>query len=93
MTSTTIIPEWVKEIEHSYDGDEIVKEKITQLAIAPGSVSQYSYTNVILRFKNRVYVGKQGQLREHMIQWLHDSPQSGHSRVQTTYYMLKLYFY
>ena len=93
LTSITIIPEWIKELEQSYKGDKSVEDMISQLSIAPNSSPQFSYTNGILRCKGRVYVGNQGQLRYQLLQKLHDSPQGGHSGVQATYYRIKLYFY
>ena len=74
LTSTIIIPEWVKELEQSYEGDKAIKDMITQLSTAPNSLPQFSYTNGILRCKGRVYVGNQGQLRYQLLQKLHDSP-------------------
>ena len=67
LTSTTIIPEWVKELEQSYEGDKSVEDMITQLSIAPNSFPQFSYTNGILKCKGRVYVGSQGQLRNQLL--------------------------
>ena len=46
-----------------------------------------------MRFKGRVYIGSHGQLRAQLLQNLHDSPQGGHSRVQATYYRVRLYFF
>ncbi|MDV3201812.1 MAG: integrase zinc binding domain-containing protein, partial [Candidatus Phytoplasma australasiaticum] len=93
LNSTTIMPEWVKEVESSYEQDEFMHEKITTLAISPNAIANFTYKQGILRYKNRVCIGSNGELRGKILQLLHDSPQGGHSGVQATYYRLKLHFF
>ena len=63
------------------------------MSINSNAFPHYSYAHGILRFKGRVYIGNRGQLRAQLLQNLHDSPQIGHSGVQTTYYRVRLYFF
>ena len=57
------------------------------------AVPSFSFTNGLLRFKGRIYIGTKGLLRQHLLKLLHDSPQGGHSGIQATYYRMRLYFY
>ncbi|XP_039045952.1 uncharacterized protein LOC120185946 [Hibiscus syriacus] len=93
MTTTILIPEWVKEIEDSYKGDILAHKFITGLTINSNIESDWKLVKGVLRYKNKVYIGEHGTLRKKIMECLHDSPQGRHSGVQATYYKIKLYFY
>nr|XP_027063053.1 uncharacterized protein K02A2.6-like [Coffea arabica] len=88
-----VIPEWVKEVEESYQGDAEVQEMIRSLILTPGSLQDYSCQNGILKYKGRVVVGNGGQIRRKIITALHDSQLGGHSGVQASYLRAKQFFH
>ncbi|KAL0373662.1 UNVERIFIED_CONTAM: Transposon Tf2-11 polyprotein [Sesamum radiatum] len=54
---------------------------------------EYSILNGMIRKGTRVCVGKQEDLRKHIIQVLHNSTVGGHSGIQGTYQRVKSLFY
>ncbi|KAE8694183.1 hypothetical protein F3Y22_tig00110788pilonHSYRG00591 [Hibiscus syriacus] len=90
---TFITPTWVNDIENSYEADVIAQEKIPILVLQPDSVQDWKFTKGVLYYKNRIYIGSTGDLRQKVIMALHDSPQGGHSGIQATYQRLKSFFF
>lgn len=58
---------------------------IVELVTTPYNVSFYTYKDVLLMFKRRLVVGKDQQLREQIMSYMHCSGVGGHSGVTTTY--------
>ncbi|KAE8719549.1 hypothetical protein F3Y22_tig00109945pilonHSYRG00058 [Hibiscus syriacus] len=93
MTVTSIVPNWVSDIEGGYKNDPLATEWIFTLSITPNVDAKWKYSRGILRCCNGVYIGETGSFRLHILQTLHDSPQGGHSGTQATYQRVKSYFY
>ena len=70
--TTTVIPEWMKEVMESYQGDDWAQDLIRGILASPGQSSNYSYQSGILRYKGRVVVGQGGEIRKKLISALHD---------------------
>ncbi|KAK8621921.1 hypothetical protein V6N13_097549 [Hibiscus sabdariffa] len=92
LTTTTITPSWVQDIEGSYNNDNLTNATILQLTISP-TTTNWKFNKGVLRYKNRIYVDSGRHLRNNIIQTLHESPQGGHSGIHGTYHRLKQYFY
>ena len=87
------VPSWIQEVLESYKEDEWIKETISQVLLTPTQVPDYSYHDGILRYKKRLVVGDQGDIREKIITALHDSQVGGHSGIQASYLRAKNLFY
>ncbi|XP_027083512.2 uncharacterized protein [Coffea arabica] len=81
---TCVLPEWMKEVIGSYQGDEEVQNMIRQIVRTPGNPPEHSYQDGILRYKGRIVVGSAGEIRKKIIATLHESQLGGHSGVQSS---------
>ena len=82
--TTTVIPEWMKEVIESYVGDNWVQDLIRGALACPEPDSDFSYQSGILRYKGRGVVGKEGEIRKKLITALHNSQLGGHSGIQAS---------
>lgn len=82
---STVQPLWLSLVERSYVEDARAQSLLQQLAVAPGSVEEYTLENGILRHRNRVWIGSDAALQKQIISAFHDSPQGGHSGFPVTY--------
>ncbi|CAN1179522.1 Transposon Tf2-9 polyprotein [Linum perenne] len=90
---TAVLPEWLTEVERSYDNDDEVQALIIAAAVAPGGPSMYCYSQGLLKYKGMVYVGGSGEMRKQLMNLFHSSPTGGHSGGQATYQRMKKFFY
>ncbi|XP_020082482.1 uncharacterized protein LOC109706087, partial [Ananas comosus] len=90
---TTVIPSWVAELAASYRGDEKCQQLISKLLLQPDPQSKYTYSQEMLRYKGRIYVGDQGGVQGKIIHELHSSALGAHSGARHTYKRAKQYFY
>lgn len=71
-------PMWVEEVLNSYSNDNWAKEKLTTHLICPDNTSDITLAEGLIRYKQRIYVGKEGNLIGRIITQMHDSPSRGH---------------
>ncbi|CAL1371586.1 unnamed protein product [Linum trigynum] len=90
---STVIPEWMVEVEQTYAGDPWVTERIAAASLTPSGPSLWSYSQGVLRYKGSIVVGSAGYMREKLLKLFHSSAVGGHSGVQGTYQRLKSHFY
>lgn len=93
LTGTAAVPVWINEVVKSYAGDDTIKELIVQYTVVKDRGTAYSFKNNILRFKNKVVVGKATSLRQDIIATFHKSELEGHSGERATYQSVKLVFH
>lgn len=94
MNQITILqPAWVTELTDSYGGDEFAQNGISECTLAPQDVSFFQYTDGLLKYKGRLYVGKCTDLRSKLIANIHESSMGGHSGVENTYQKIYTVFY
>lgn len=86
-------PLWVGEIQTSYEDDSIAQEAITECTLFPYNLSFFSYSDGLLRFKGRLYIGSNTDLRSKIINFTHSSNTGGHSGIQVTLQRLKSTFH
>lgn len=90
---SAVVPEWVMEISKSYLQDVDCQKLIEQLSLKQSEVSGYTFDHGLLRYKGKLYIGKEGGLRSRFLIQMHDSALGGHSGQQATYKRIKESFY
>ncbi|XP_031108696.1 uncharacterized protein LOC116013188 [Ipomoea triloba] len=90
---SSIKPQWMEEVISSYEGDEWAQDKLTATLITPGSNPDIAVVEGLVRYKQRIYIGSKGDLRNKLLLQMHDSPLGGHSGQQGTYQRLRSLFY
>uniref|UniRef100_A0A0A9A0M3 Integrase catalytic domain-containing protein n=1 Tax=Arundo donax TaxID=35708 RepID=A0A0A9A0M3_ARUDO len=93
MAISTSVPLWISDVLKSYEGDTKCKELLEQLSFNPQSFPNYTLTNGIMRFKGKIFVGNQTELKQQLITTFHDSELGGHSGERATYKRLKALFH
>ncbi|KAL3523203.1 hypothetical protein ACH5RR_016037 [Cinchona calisaya] len=66
---------------------------MTEVLLNPNKVTEWSNQDGILNFRERIYVGEVGVIRQKLIETLHSSQLGGHSRYQASYARAKALFY
>lgn len=79
---SVLAPNWINEVSHSYEGTPWAQELITSLAIDRGEQRGYTLKAGLLRYRGRVVIGEDPDLRTRILQALHASPHGGHSDLQ-----------
>ncbi|KAK4276061.1 hypothetical protein QN277_019051 [Acacia crassicarpa] len=85
----TSSPELMKEIRQSWDLDSDIASVFTQAKEKGGVFHTYTWDGSYLRKNNRLVVGNVAAFKNKLLEWLHSSPQGGHSGIQGTYYKVK----
>lgn len=60
----TASPQWIKDVQDSYKDDSQAQYIITSLLVNPNSVTNFSYINGVLRYKNRVYINDKSSIKD-----------------------------
>ena len=81
------------EIEQSWASDPNIQKLIESLKAGTSYQGPYTWHGTILRRKCRIVVGHDVQLKQKLLQLMHDSALGGHSRVQGTFKRLQLLFF
>lgn len=85
-------PQWTEDLISSYESDDLAQQYIAQLLINP--IHQYySYQHNILRYKGRLYVGSDNEIKSAILHSLHSSAAGGHSGIRGTYSRAKSHFF
>lgn len=90
---TTVTPLWVQRVIRSYQSDAFTSKILTTKAVDKTAYGDFSITEGILRYKGRVVVGNDADLRSAILTEIHNTTYGGHSGVQGTYIRLKSSFY
>ena len=77
----------------SYENDNKIKELIVaSVADKDGNIA-YTFKNGILRYKSKIVVGRNTDLRQEIMKSFHNSELGGHSGERATYQRVKLVFH
>lgn len=76
-----------------WETDPHLRNIIADLQANKASHSQFTFTNGELRRKGKLVVGKDTDVRLHILNWLHDSALGGHSGRDATLHRIKSLFY
>jgi hypothetical protein len=90
---STTVPLWVNDVQASYVDDPKFKELEQQLHVKPDSVTHYTLTNGLIRYKGRLYIGSYSDLKNNPMHSFHSLALGGHSGDKVTYYKLKSLFH
>ncbi|XP_075074758.1 uncharacterized protein LOC142162316 [Nicotiana tabacum] len=75
-------PTWMSEVEQSFEHDPATHKLITELITSTNSSPIYTLLQGILRYDQKIYIGKGTDLRAKIFEALHQSPLGGHSGQQ-----------
>jgi hypothetical protein len=84
MALSTCNPVWMEKVQQGYSKDNKAQKIISALLVAPGSVPHYTWTDGLLRYKNRIWIGNNAELQQPILQALHTSAIGGHSGLSET---------
>ena len=93
MAISTCTPQWLEAVVNSYAKDPVAADLITKLSLHPAAVPNYTLSAGVLRYKNRIWIGADKNLRQQVISAMHSSALGGHSGIPVTYNRLKQYFF
>jgi hypothetical protein len=77
--------EWLEEVMASYQKDDYSKEIIAKLTADGTGVPDFKFTQGLLRYKSRIWVGADSELQLNLIFACHSSTVGGHSGIPVTY--------
>lgn len=89
VTISAITPMWVQRVIKSYTSDTLISKIMTAKAIDKDVYADFTITDKILRYKSKVVVGSDSELRANILCEIHNSAYGGHSKVLGTYMRLK----
>ncbi|CAH9094973.1 unnamed protein product [Cuscuta epithymum] len=90
---SVVKPIWQEELIQSYVGDVEAEEASLQLVTTPYNMSYFSYHDGVLRHKNKLYVGINGDLRDKLVSMIHGSAAGGHSGELATLHRVRNLFW
>lgn len=90
--SSTVVPAWITEVVKSYTNDPKCSALAAQLAVAPQGNPPYTLTNGVIRYKGKILVGSNTELRQSLLTAFHTSELGGHSGERASYNKLKILF-
>lgn len=70
---------WATEVIASYNNDAKCKELQTHLVVSPNSMTNHTFSNGLLRYKNRLIIGAERELGKKLIVAMHKSDIGCHS--------------
>jgi hypothetical protein len=85
LAISSTVPDWVADIEASYYNDTQYTNITQQLAVNTEAVPNYTLHPGILRYKGRICIGTNTDLRGKILTSLHASAIGGHSGIRATY--------
>ena len=87
------VPIWLQEVTTSYHSDKNCSKLLQELALDPQSNPGFSLQSGILRYKGRIYIGENTDLRSKLFHTFHSSPMGGHSGNRVTLHKMQQVFY
>lgn len=88
-----VTPSWIQEVENSYLNDPTCKSLLETLLLSPGNKCDHdSLHSGVIKHKDRIMVGAQGELKTRLVQALRSSSIGGHSASLQLTTRLKSYF-
>lgn len=86
---TNCAPAWLEDVKKGYELDPQTKTIIDELQEGTGSHPNFSLDNGILKYKNRVWIGRNEELQRALLSAGHDTTIGGHSGTPATYQRLR----
>jgi hypothetical protein len=85
-------PKWLTDTKGSYDKDPSILEMIQKLTIDPSAIPHFTLVDGVLRYKFRVWIGNDEELKMKLLEACHASTLGGHSGILVTYRRMKSVF-
>lgn len=85
-------PAWLEEIRNSYTNNPQAIKIISNLEQCPDPKGRFSYTDGLLYFRKRIWLGGVPELQQRILATFHDSTVGGHSGFPVTYRRLRRLF-
>lgn len=86
-------PTWMHQIIQSYEHDPVTSQLITELITDPNCKPKFSLHQGVIRYEQKIYVGRASALRNQIFEELHRSLLRGHSGLLATYKRVKILLY
>jgi hypothetical protein len=93
LFGSAAIPAWISDVIQSYINDDKCKTLLAKLAVDQNAEENYTLNNGILRYKKKIVLGDDKELRTKIISSFHTSEMGGHSGERATYHRVQLVFY
>lgn len=93
LALSTVKPQWLSNIQSTYDQDPLAQELLAKLAISPNVVPHFSLDQGILKYDGRIWLGSDESAHQRIFQALHSNALGGHSGAPATYHRIKNLFY
>lgn len=81
---SVVTPQWCEDIVNGYQDDSQTMSLLTKVAASATVVPHFTLENGLMKYKNRIWVGRNPAIQLKLIQLLHSSPIGGHSGVLAT---------
>jgi hypothetical protein len=85
-------PQWLAAVADSYVTDAYAQSIIAKLLLDGQSVPNFAFSNGLLRYKSRIWIGHNQSLQAQLITALHTNAVGGHSSIPVTLRRLKQFF-
>lgn len=85
-------PVWLQRVTQGYADDPEAQSLLAELAINPENSKGYTLVDGVIRFRGRIWLGKNRLAQEHVMKALHDSAVGGHSGSLATYHRIRALF-
>lgn len=92
MAISSAEPTWLQMLIEGYDDDPETKKLWEELTLTGSNDKGYTLEQGVIRFRGRIWVGKNNIAQQHITQALHASGIGGHSGVLATYQRIKRMF-
>lgn len=79
-----MVPNWLRQVTQGYENDSVAKQLLVSLAMGEKQ-EHYTLTNVVIRYKGRIWLGNNQVVQQMVMTTLHDSAVGGHSGFPVTY--------
>jgi hypothetical protein len=89
---SVVVPQWLLDVQASYTLDSDAQSLLAKLSLDPNVVPNYTLQNGLLKYKGRIWVGSDDQLKHRILLALHYSPVVGHSGILVTNCRVKQLF-
>ncbi|GAA0164566.1 hypothetical protein LIER_20166 [Lithospermum erythrorhizon] len=93
LSISTVQPSWMHEVTSSYLQDKELQHILATIVINPAVFPLYDYKGGILRYKHKVVLGNDQDMKHKVIEALHDSTIGGYLGVVGAYQRIKALFY
>jgi transposase InsO family protein len=93
LTAITVCrPAWLETIQSSYHQDPEAQNRLMRLSAGDTSEADYVLKGGLIRYKGRIWIGKDAVTQQQLVRSLHDSAVGGHSGFHATYHRVKRLF-